>query len=199
MTHLRIVGLVVLAGFLATVVASSGFAQQRGPQRGARDTVRGGREAPGVREPGGRFDPERIREMIAERMRESLGVSEEEWEIIGPRVEKVQLLSQAAAGRGGFGRFMGGRGGRGGDRSEGVTRQMPEQPPTVANVQKALEELRTLLDDETTKAADIKTKLTALREAREKAKQELDKAQKSLREVVTLRQEAQLVLMGLLD
>ena len=47
--------------------------------------------------------------------------------------------------------------------------------------------------------ADIAAGLKAVREEREKVKQALDVAQKELREVITLRQEAQLVLMGLLD
>jgi hypothetical protein len=38
-----------------------------------------------------------------------------------------------------------------------------------------------------------------LREAREKAKQDLAKAQGDLREALSLRQESQCVLMGMLD
>ena len=45
----------------------------------------------------------------------------------------------------------------------------------------------------------IKAKLTALRAAREQARRELATAQRSLRQLLTLRQEAHLVLRGLLD
>ncbi len=45
----------------------------------------------------------------------------------------------------------------------------------------------------------IKARLGALRSAKEKAQQELATAQHSLRQLMTLRQEAVLVLNGLLD
>lgn len=64
---------------------------------------------------------------------------------------------------------------------------------------KAQEDLRAALDQEGVDAATIQAKLTALREAREQAKQELATAQSKLREVLTLKQEAHLILMGLLD
>ena len=48
------------------------------------------------------------------------------------------------------------------------------------------------------KPEEIKEKLTALRKAREKAEQELTKAQEELRKVLTLHQEARLVLIGFL-
>ena len=44
----------------------------------------------------------------------------------------------------------------------------------------------------------IKTKLTALRDARAKAKTELEKAQKDLRDMLTVKQEAILVMMNVL-
>lgn len=44
-----------------------------------------------------------------------------------------------------------------------------------------------------------KAALTALREARAKAREELEKAQKELKDLLTLKQEARLVTMGLLE
>ena len=55
------------------------------------------------------------------------------------------------------------------------------------------------MEKDEAKRKEIKSKLTVLRKAREKAKRELAKAQKELSELLTVRQEAQLVLMGLLD
>ncbi len=49
------------------------------------------------------------------------------------------------------------------------------------------------------KPEEIKARLKALREAREAAKDELVKAKDKLREILTQRQEAQLVLYGFLD
>ncbi|OHB64352.1 MAG: hypothetical protein A2Y77_00110 [Planctomycetes bacterium RBG_13_62_9] len=61
------------------------------------------------------------------------------------------------------------------------------------------EELRELLRDEKAPAEQIKAELTALRAAKEEANRELITARQNLRQVMTVRQEAQLVLHGLLD
>ena len=147
----------------------------------------------GGRQPGQRLDPEQMRLRMTERMKEALGATDGEWKVLGPRVEKVQTLSSQLRGGMGFGRMFTGRTPR---------REAPEgtQPtPELTDVEKALQELRTVLENEEAKPAEIKKGLTDLRKAREKVKQELAKAQKELRELLSVRQEAQLVLMGLLD
>ncbi len=140
-----------------------------------------------------RWDPERMRQRYEERIKEVMGITDEEWKVLQPRLEKVQTLSRQARGRGGM-RGMFGRRGRSGGRPEatGDTRER-------SKVEKAVEQLRTTLENEDAKPKEIKSMLTALRKAREKAKQELAKAQKELSELLTVRQEAQLVLMGMLD
>ncbi len=60
-------------------------------------------------------------------------------------------------------------------------------------------ELREVLGDKDAKADEIKAKLTALRAAKEQSRQELVKARENLRQIMTLRQEAVLVLNGLLE
>ena len=137
-----------------------------------------------------------FRKRVQERMRESLGASEEEWKVLQPRIEKVQRLSgQSRFGgmRGMFGR--GRRGGRGGDRQ----RRDAGAARPQSDIQKKTQALRKVLENKDSKAADIKAGLKALREARVKARADLAKAQKGLREVITLRQEGQLVLWRLLD
>jgi chromosome segregation ATPase len=62
-----------------------------------------------------------------------------------------------------------------------------------------LQALQTLLEDKNATSDEIKAKLSVLRKAREAAKQELAQAQRELRELLTLRQEAMLVVMGLLE
>jgi uncharacterized protein YPO0396 len=47
--------------------------------------------------------------------------------------------------------------------------------------------------------AQIKAKLTSLRAAKERAAQELSRARQNLRQIMSVRQEALLVLNGLLD
>jgi len=131
-----------------------------------------------------------MRERMLERVKEVLAPTDEEWKVLEPKIGKVQELSLQASIRGGMA-FMRGRRG---DRP-----QPPEEAPELTGVEKAVEQLRTALDSEEAKPEELKEKLTALREAREKSKQELAEAQQALRELVTLRQEAQLVLMGLLD
>lgn len=64
---------------------------------------------------------------------------------------------------------------------------------------KAAEDLRTTLGDQNSTVAQVKEKLTAYRAEREKAREELSKAQEDLRSVLSVKQEAQLVLMGSLD
>ena len=115
---------------------------------------------------------------------------------------KVQELNQQVnlSGRGGM--FGGGRrGAQGGPGAQGA--RPGAQGGGTAEVQtamaKATEQLNTLLDDSTATPEKIKEQLTALRTVRENTKKELVTAQKALQAKVTVRQEAQLVLMGLLD
>ena len=167
-------------------------------QPGQRDGQRGGMQGPPGQGPGGRqFDPERMRQMMSQRMQEALGATDQEWKVLGPRVMKVQELSRQTGGGGRgmmmFGRGMrGGPGGPGGRGPRGTDRELTE-------VEKIQQELQTTLENTAATPEQIKEQLTKLRAARERAKQELAKAQKSLREVLTLRQEATLVLMGMLD
>src|SRR5512133_4166844 len=64
---------------------------------------------------GGRPTMEQIRERMATRMKEQLGVNDEEWKALQPKVEKVQQLQfQQNAGRMGGFRGRGGPGGPGG-------------------------------------------------------------------------------------
>ncbi|KPK48388.1 MAG: hypothetical protein AMK72_07045, partial [Planctomycetes bacterium SM23_25] len=99
--------------------------------------------------------------------------------------------------RGGFGAMLG-RGGRG--RGPGDERRPEGQPEREqSDVEMKTEALRSLLEDQTSSPASIKAALDALRKARQKAQDELALARKELREIITSRQEAQFVLMGLLD
>jgi hypothetical protein len=65
--------------------------------------------------------------------------------------------------------------------------------------EKIAEELLDLLEDDNSESEKIKQKMDALRKIREDANMQLVKARQELREVVTPRQEATLVLMGWLD
>jgi hypothetical protein len=167
-------------------------AQERAAQA-ARETARGGADAKLQERPGTQerafFD--RMRDSDAEgrakmmkdwqfqrtldRLRGDLGVSEEEWTVIRPRIEAVYRLVHVQAS--------------------------PDDASTetLSAVTKAIEAVRSLLRDQKTTPDQIRDALTQLRAAREKVKQELTKAQKNLRQIMTLRQEAILILNGLLD
>lgn len=134
-----------------------------------------------------RFDLAVIRQAMLDRMKEPLGASDEEWKALGPKVEKVMTLAFESRG---MGRGMG-RTGRGGS-----DRPAPEAQTETA---KAAQALSKLLENKDAKTEDIKPALQALRDARAKAKADLEKAQKDLREILTVRQEAQLVMMSLLE
>ncbi|MBN1805905.1 MAG: hypothetical protein JW837_11700 [Sedimentisphaerales bacterium] len=185
-----IVGLIFVSQTLSQPQQQRG---QRGQRNGVQDTDRPDRQ-------GRQFDPERMRQMMSQRMQELFGATNEEWKILGPRVIKVQDLSRQVGGgfRGGmFGAMgMGRRGGPGGDRF-GDRPGAPDREQT--EIEKVTEGLRTLLENTSATPEQIKQQLTTVRAAKEKAKQQLAVAQKELREVITLRQEAQCVMMGILD
>jgi hypothetical protein len=173
-----VAGLVLACGTVLPVVA-----QQGGGGGG------GGR---------GNFDPAAMQAAMEARMKTSLGVSDDEWKVLQPMIQKVNTARAATISRG-FGGGGGGRGGRGGAGGGGggggpAANTQPATP--LATAQAALTE--TLANKDAT-PDQIKAKLDALRAARAKAREELTKAQDELKKVVTVRQEAVLVGMGTLE
>ncbi|MCE5327715.1 MAG: hypothetical protein LLG01_15020 [Planctomycetaceae bacterium] len=139
----------------------------------------------------GRARMDRFRQQMTDRLKQSLGIAnDEEWKALQPKLEKVMTLRGQAMGFGG-GRN---RGNRNRDNNAGENAQQPQ-----SDVAKASAELQKVLQNKDAKPQEIKTALDALRTARAKAREELVKAQKELQEVLTLRQEAQLVSMGMLE
>jgi len=160
---------------------------------GAQPGARGGQ--PGG--PGGqRFDRAQMRQMMEQRMQEQLASSAEEWKTLGPRVMKVYDLNQQLSGSGRGGMFGSGRRGPQADQP-GAGQGTPARE--LSAVEKASDQLRTTLEDTAAKPEDITKQLAALRTAKQATKQQLVTAQQELRKAVKVRQEAQLVLMGLLD
>ena len=148
---------------------------------------------------GQEFNPEEMRKRMIEGMQTALGATPDEMQVITPKLEKVFTAQQDARGGFGMGGMFGGRGGRGGrgggDRGgPGGAANQPETP-----VRKASAELRTTLENKDAPAEEITAKLTALREARAKARADLEVAQKDLVSVLTPRQEAVMVGMGMVE
>jgi len=174
----RVLGIALLL----TLVASFLYAAEE-PQRGQRGQ-RGEQRERGQR---GGFDRAAMQNRMTEMMKERMDATDEEWTIIKPRLEEVTKLSRNAGGMRGMGGR--GRGNRGGQEAEA-----PTEPVQIATA-----DLQKTLDKEAPTAAEIKAKLTALRGAREKNKQKLVTAQQKLKEVLSIKQEAMLVMMGMLE
>jgi hypothetical protein len=193
----------VVAGILALMVGGLSMAQQGGGQGGGRRGGQGGGPGGG---PGG-FDPAQMRQRMMERMKEQLGADDQAWKVMEPRLAKVMELSrQANAGGRGMMFGMMGRGGRGGPGGPGGDQGGPQGDRRGRGPQgeqtaldKAMAQLRTTLENQSATPEEIKTQLTAVRQAREKARQELAVAQQDLKKILTLRQEAMLVEMGQLE
>jgi len=167
----------------AFVKAQQSSGQNRDSNRGDRSSSDRG----GDRGNRGGFDPARMREYIENRAKEQLNPSEDEWKVIQPKLDKVIDARRDSSSFGGMFRR---RDDSGSSSSEDTNR---------SPVQKATRDLQQTLDNKDATADEIAKKLATLREAKEKSKAELATAQKDLKEVLTQRQEAVLVMMGMLD
>ncbi len=192
-----------LAAACATALffqASSGFAQDASPAPSAATTP-APTSTPG---PGGGNSD--FRQRMNDRLKAALKASDDEWAVIQPLLEKVQTAQRATmAGRfGGFGGF--GRRGGGGPGGPGGGGSAPAASPGASPSNRwgrfsspEADALRTALESDSTSPEEIKAKLQALRDARKKAAADLDDARENLKKVLTLRQEATLVQMGILE
>ena len=129
------------------------------------------------------WDPAQMRQRMVEHYKENLNSPDEEWKVIQPLLEKVVEKQ-----------FMMGSGMRFGRRRPGAESATATNP-----LSEAAQALRTALDSEDTPVKEIEQKTKALRKARKAAEADLTNARKDLRKVLTVRQEAQLLLGGVLD
>jgi hypothetical protein len=140
---------------------------------------------------GGGFDPAQFRQRMMDNLKEQLKATDDEWKVLEPKVDKVMTAQASARAGGGFARGRGGPGGGGGGGGN--------FPGNDSPAAQAARDLRTTLENDSAQASEITQKLTALREARAKAKADLETAQKDLKDVLTPRQEAVLVVNGMLE
>jgi hypothetical protein len=151
--------------------------------------------------PGGDFDPAQFRQRMMDHIRQNLNVTnDDEWSAIQPLVQKVMEARREAGPGGGMG--MGGPGGPppggpGGPPPDGGPggpgRRIGFGPP-ASEEQKALQKA---LDDNAP-LPQIKDALAKYRATRKDKQARLETAQANLKSVLTAKQEAQAVLMGLL-
>ena len=141
----------------------------------------------------GRFDPAQMRQRMMQRLQQDLGASDDEFAVLEPKIDAVMQLRRDAGG--GFNpRMFMRRGGGGGGGDAGGASTQPQSP-----AQQAVSDLQSTLDDASATPDQIKSKLDTLRQARAQAKADLSKSEDDLRSLLTQRQEAQLVLYGILD
>ena len=141
--------------------------------------------------PPGDFAPAQFRQRMMEQMRKSLNVTnDEEWSATQPLVEKVMEARREANQFGGIGmRGPGGPGGPGGGPGGGRGFGPPQSDEQKA-LQKAL--------DSHPPVQQIKDALAKYRAYKKDKQAALEAAQANLKSVLTIDQEAQAVLMGLL-
>jgi len=140
----------------------------------------------------GNFDPEQMRQMLMTRYREQLSIKDDaEWGVIEGRINKInEVRLGMMRGLGGFGGGRGGGQGGPGGRPGGRGSWGGQPSPEGEALQRALEGGAS--------ADDVKAKLAAYRAAQKQKEAALEKAQDDLRQVLSVKQEATAVLMGLL-
>jgi len=171
------------------------------------------------RSPRPKFDREQwlkeVRERNAEMKKEflhekyALRPTEEQWKVIKPKLEKVRHLRDLKRSTVNLFLTSASVSGTGSSRSANVPTWQwniswkDKAPAKLTEAQKIANELMDLVDNKYTQAEEFKRKMVALRKSRskeepekKKKKEELSKARQELREVLTTRQEAALVLMG---
>jgi hypothetical protein len=181
---LKATGVAVLLALAATVSAQDNQPGQNNQDRRNRG---GGPGGPG----GGNFDPAQMQQRMMDNVREELGFTNDtDWSAVQPLVQKV-MDARRDVGFGGMGMMgrggRGGRGGQGGGRGGMFGQTSPEQQA----LQSAIEA--------NAPAAQIKELLAKYKAAKAEKQAKLAAAQADLRKVLSVKQEAQATLMGLVE
>jgi len=150
------------------------------------EQVRGGR---------GNFDPAQFQQRMLDNIRERLAFTNDtEWAAVQPLVQKVMdARRDAMVGMRGFGR-RGSSGGANASQNSGPSARggaFGRPSPEAEALQKAI--------DSNAPLGQIKAALEKYRAAQKEKATKLVEAQENLRKVLTVRQEAQAALMGLVN
>jgi hypothetical protein len=141
----------------------------------------------------GNWDPAQMQQRMMDGIKDQLGFTNDtDWSAVQPLVQKVMDARRDMGTGAGMARMFG-RGNRGGGEGGGNRRGFfgGTRSPEAESLQKAI--------DDNAPAAQIND-LLAKYEASQKAKQaKLTSAQEDLRAVLTIKQEAQATLLGLLQ
>jgi len=117
-------------------------------------------------------------------LQQQLNASDEEWGVLGPRIQRILDLTNDLGQANG---------------NVAVRAGVGAAQASAGPVAKALAELKAALQDENAAEAEVTAKLTAYRGVRQRALAELSSARQDLLGVVTLRQEAILLNLTILD
>jgi hypothetical protein len=173
--------------------ATSLLAQDNGGDGGGGQGRRGrgnGGGGPGGGPGGGNFDPAQFQQRMMDNVKTRLGFTNEtDWSAVQPLVQKV-MDTQREARSGGGGMFRR-RGGDTTNTDQGGQRRGPELSAEAEALQKAI--------DSNAPSAQIKAALEKYRASRKDKEAKLAAAQEDLRKVLTTKQEAEAVLMNLLN
>ena len=168
-------------------------------------------------------DPNAVRltpeERIREHVRQVLELNDSEWQVIGPKIDRIQALLRESTSKSGgtktkdkSDRPEGSKDKSGRDPSErkdksaklaaaeakaAAKQDQGDKPVSLVGL--GYTELRAVASDKEAQVTDMKEALQDYRMAKAMARDELAKARDELRELVTVRQEVQLVLLGILD
>jgi hypothetical protein len=170
--------------------AGTTFAQDNGGggNGGGNGGGGGGRRGGG----GGNFDPAQFQQRMMDNIRDQLGFTNDtDWSAVQPLVQKV-MDARRDLGGGNMGRMFGrNRGGNRGGQGGGRGGVFGQPSPEADALQKAI--------DEDAPAAQIKDLLAKYIAAQKIKQADLEAAQANLKAVLTVKQEAQATLLGLVN
>jgi hypothetical protein len=124
-------------------------------------------------------------------IKEQIQANDDEWSVLAPRVERVMKAQREV---------QAGHDPRGVREPRPPKEPRPDEPSRpVSVVSETAKALSATLWDQSSAASEIRRQVMAIRDARARARRELTQAQEELRQLLTYRQEAVLIIMGLLD
>jgi hypothetical protein len=119
-----------------------------------------------------------LSKVYVQHAQESFGATDEEWKALTPKIMKVRRLKLQLSSHGKYGR----------SQADGLTA-----------LAKAWGALGKVLAKKEAAAAEIKPLLQAVNDAEAKVKEDLRQAEKELKDLLTVRQEAMLVRLGIFE
>jgi len=154
----------------------------------------GARRRGGPGGPGGNWDPAAMQQRMMDNIREQLGFTNDTvWSAVEPLVQKVNDARRDVGG-GGLGRMFGRGnrgGGQGGPPGGGRGGMFGTPGPEEEALQKAL--------DDNAPSGQIKDALAKYKAAHKAKQAKLEAAQAELKKVLSVKQEAQATLLGLVQ